>query len=1049
MKKKIAVSIVIIALVTCVMLTLTSCGLFKKGGTVETPIIKAINLIKPVRDYEKSNEYQYNVVEKNNETMAVVAEDKFYVSLEYENKGGYAISYVTINNDKYMPSQFESTSTKQNTIIELSTQKSDVGSELTYTVKNVFFNTGSETKRMKVGEDTNTTFHVVVSPSYQITLDYQNADKRTITTRPVNTVASPQTVAFGASLSTIGLADAKYDEPTGRPTKDGGWVFEGWFTEPNGKGIQVFATDKYYFWSNITLYAHFSRLFEFKTVDLDEPLVHNYSGYVVENGETVLKQGSVTFTSGAIITKKLVAMYPEVDVCETIVDEKITVDEATGKEIVTTIEYPVVEVGASAFEDDNGMTTLTVGKYVETINYRAFRNCNKLERVTFASDSRLKYIGDYAFNQTVSMGVGSASFTLPATVEYLGNFAFWDSGWRNTMNSGTNESILHIKPTYKFIGVMCFKGTGFKEVVFDAGCKFDSQIDIAEGQDIVSVSGWKDIRSDLNRIGCEIFANCAQLDTLTFDCDTGESNALNIIPDKAFDAGNYYSAVCLQNLKLNEGLEFIGREAFNYQQKITELEIPATVKEIGRAAFYNCDSVLQLTFATGSRLETLHANCFGNMTKIDRVEIISDVFRQFGNGPFRGCSRLKSIEFPNIFDKSNLPRGFSRDGEYGDEVISATHKYADLMYGTFQNVEGEGDSGTYSIPTRVFCNGTVTEAFKQILKEGKATYVFDSETGEVQRTLAGPSQFENVVFVHSLENIMRDFEYADGRFTDIAFQELYDANSGRVIGLSIIYWSDRSTDIVLPTSAAGLAIGNNPVIELGMYALPTSVVRLTIPSNIVRIEHDALRDCTQLEDVVFEDVNTLEYVGDNAFLATAITKFEGGTSLKVIGYNAFRGCKSLRWVDLHTSPITNAYQGKRENIRQYKYEYEKTDKNGDKTQDYRDTLYDGAFELCQNLSWIYLPTTLVQVSNNLFGGCSRLTTVIMPSKGVSKANVATDKGTFYANATPAAVFQSDAAAIMQVYVPASEIVTHETIYPAPVGRTRYYDIETYGVPEHP
>lgn len=1045
MKKKTLVAALMILTVLCAALALSSCGLFKKDKKVETPIITAVKLVKPIRDYEKTNEYAYNVTENNSKVMAVVAEEKFYVSLEYDNEAGYAISYVTINNDKYMPSQFESTSTKKNTVIELSTQKTDAGTELSYTIKNVFFNTGSETKRMKVGSDVEMTFKVIVSPVYQITLDYQNADRRSITMKPVNTVGTAQSVAFGATLSSIGLADVKYDEPSGRPTKDGGWVFDGWFTKPNGKGLKVLATDKYYFWGNVTLYAYFIRLYEYKTVELDEPLVHKYKGVTMENGKLQDTSGKITFTSGVIITKKLVAMYPDVDIGDTIVDEKITVDE-TGKEILTTTEYPVVEIGASAFLDDPGMINLNIGKYVETINYQAFRGCKNLVKVTFANDSRLKYIGDYAFHQTVAMGIGSASFTLPEPVEYLGNFAFYESGWRNTVNSGSNESVLHIKPTYKFIGILCFKGTGFREVVFDAGCHFESQIDMTEGADITSVSGWKDIRSEINRIGYEIFAACRLLEKVTFACDEGEKNALNIIPDRAFDGGNYKDMTYLTSLELAEGTEFIGKEAFNYQQKLSYLQIPASVKEIGRAAFYNCDRVLELKFSPFSQLEILHANCFGNMASIDRVEIISDKKITYGNGPFRGCSRLKSIEFPNIFDKSVLPVGYSRE-ENSDEVISATHKFADLMYGTFQNVEGDGNTGTYSIPTRVFCNGTVLEEFKKRLKEGKATYTFNKD-GSVT-TLMGPNQFEDSVFVHSLENIWRNYEYAEGKVTDIAFQELKDANSGRVIGLSVIYWSERSTEIVLPTAAAGLAIGNNPVIELGMYALPTSVVKLTVPRNIVRFEHDALRDCTLLEEVVFEDINTLEYIGDNAFFATGISSFVGGTALKVIGYNAFRGCKALKWVDLHASPITNAFLGKRGNITMYKYEYEKKTDKGEASQDYRDTLYDGAFELCRNLSWVHLPTTLVQVSNGLFNGCNSLLTVIIPSVGVSKANVATDKSTFYANATPSAVFQSDAAALMKVYVPASEIVTHEEIYAPPKGRTRYYDIETYGIPEHP
>lgn len=1017
-KKKLISAIIAVVALT-LMLLLASCSLFGKNKEVVAPTVENISMLKTTPNYIESAEYAYNHDKDN--AMGIESGGSFILSIEYNNPQKYTISYVTINDEKIMRAQFEEGSTKTNTLIKITVPELDDETELSYSIKNIYFNTGSETKRIKFSEDMKLNYNVNVAPKYNLILNYQNTDRRSTSQKPMDDVSQATVVAFGAEMSTVGVLDKDYAKPTGLPAKEGGWVFEGWFTEPHGQGIEVKGVDKYYFWSDITLYAHFTRLFEYEIVELEEPIVHSYTGYIQSGSNSILINGTKTFTSGVIITKdNSRGKYPSISIYDTIVDEKVVVSDS-GRTTVTSSEYPVIKVANRAFMNKDNITELYIGKYVEEIGYYSFYNCFNITKATFSNEAKLKYIGDYAFGNTKAMGITSA-FTLPATVEYLGNFAFRYSGWSNTNNNGINESILHIKPSYKFIGFGCFLDTGFSKVVFEPGCYFESQIGYTEGKEMESNGCWTDIRSEYNRIGGNLFADCNNLTEVEFLSDDGENNAINIIPDRAFDAGQY-TVKGIERLYFAEGIEIIGNMAFNYQTKLSMLDFPASVKEIGRNAFYNCSAVTQLNFPQDSRLEILYSNCFGNLASIDRVVITSSVFRKYGNGPFSGCGRLKSIEFPNINDSSTVPMGFHKD-ENKDEVYPQ-HYYSDLMFGTFETGSTETAGTSYSLPTRVFCKNGVMNDFKNSLLNGKEMYV--TVNGKDQST--GRDIYNDRIFVHNIDLIKTyinpSASVGEESEVQIALQEIYDRSSHKPVAYSIVYWSIRSISITLPSSIDGLQY---PITELAMYALPTSVRELTIPGNITRLEHDALNGCYLLETVRFLNKDTLEYVGDYAFFGTRLTSFEGGSSLRVIGMNAFMQCKALKWVDLRNTAIVNPpVNGRDETLKRYKYRYEIEGDNKNATDRYN-VLYDGAFQGCSSLNWVALPTNLKQVSNAMFTGCTALRTVIIPCVGVSTSINQTDDFTFYFRSLPTAIYDDKAIPFIKIYVPASQLNAHKTIF---------------------
>jgi hypothetical protein len=1031
--------------ILCFGVMLTSCEFLGFGSSTDevAPTISNVSLLKTDLDYLTSKEYLYNKDSGN--AMPLNSGDSFLISIEYENPSNYAISYVKINNQKIMAANFEEDSSKTNTIIKLTASEATSTTEESYVVNSIYYNTGSATNRLTFNDDYSMTFNVIIEPTFYLTLNYENADRRAATYMASQS-SSKQSVTFNSELSNYSVMDKDYSLTIGLPVKEGGWVFEGYYTEPYGEGTLVSSTDKYYFWSDIVIYAYYSRIFTYEIVNLEDEIDTESILYTYTlDGKSYTK----TFYNGVIITDDTGKGNPNLDMGDTIVDETVTKNEETGAYTVTSVEYPIIKIGNKAFQDVNTLVEIYIGQFVQEIGYYAFDNCNALENVSFSDSSTLKYIGDFAFQSTTYMGI-SYPLALPESVEYLGNFAFRYSGWKNTINDGSNESILHIKSNYKFIGTGCFFETHFQQVIFDAGCYFESQIDVDEADELEKADGWKEIDTTKNQIGANIFGNCYELISITLKTDTANNlEAVNIIPDRAFDAGNY-TVKGLLVINLGEGLEFIGEEAFNYQINLTEVVLPASLLEVGKKAFYNCVSVITLEFSEGSELQVLHSAAFGNMSSISRVEILSTQFTRYGNGPFSGCGQLKSIEFINIVDESQVPMGFS-EAEDPDEVYVG-HTYSDLLYGTFESGDLEDSSDddespvTYSVPTRIFCNSEVISLFKENILAGKNLNAGSTSTSS--------RDYRDTIFVYDIQLICRDYtDKYNTTATDIALQEIYSASSDEVIGYSLAFWSARSKDINIPSSVELSIDGDTKdcvITEIGMYSMPTSVQEITIPSTVTRLEHDAFNSCTSLTTVNFEDKDTLVYIGENAFLGTSITEFEGGSSLSAIGQYAFWKCKALQWVDLSACTlITNNFDGRTGLKTQYKYDYEKTaiedaDTDNEDAVDYLNSLHYGVFAGCTSLIWIYLPPNINRMSRSLLTSCPNLETVIIENDSfpTTTSSVDEDECCFYENSSPTTVYDTTALAKgMTIY--GYNIDDHRIIFPA--GTYKAYDY----IPDRP
>ena len=97
-------------------------------------------------------------------------------------------------------------------------------------------------------------------------------------------------------------------------------------------------------------------------------------------------------------------------------------------------------------------------------------------------------------------------------------------------------------------------------------------------------------------IASKAFYKCGHTDITSFP------SSLKRIEEKAFFKCYYYEKFTeehvvesgLSDFTLPEGVEYIGKDAFAYDELLTDLTLPASVREIGEFAFFNCKNMKTL-----------------------------------------------------------------------------------------------------------------------------------------------------------------------------------------------------------------------------------------------------------------------------------------------------------------------------------------------------------------------------------------------------------------------------------------------------------------------
>ncbi len=519
---------------------------------------------------------------------------------------------------------------------------------------------------------------------------------------------------------------------------------------------------------------------------------------------------------------------------------------------ITSLEFPasVVSIGAYAFYSDvfgiqsitfaqDGSLT-TIGNYafgmggswyfntatelyipasVVTIGEGAFSGFINLQTLEIAEDSILQYIGRCAFAANMESTI-SSHITLPSTVTYVGEYAFYLTGITMTIpDDNSLETIgdyaffgvaidsLVLTDAISFMGICAFENTGLNSVIIDA----DAQLAII----YPAVFGNTNITSivipdSVTTIAEFAFSGCMYLTTVTFS----SSSQLTTI-----DMGAFYGCP-IENFYLPATVSSVGESALSGSVYIS----------VEEGSEYYCSIDGNLYSADGTVLVCVCTNATGSSTFVVPEGVVT-----IQSGAFSGGISFNTLALPSTLQYMTF-------SEFNANVITIS-----------------ADNPYYCIENGILYNGDKTILMQYVYAVGDTLTIPDSVV-EISDSALCNAQYSYIVFGEDSQLTT----IGQGAFMSSTIYSINIPSTVTYIGYDA-FTSCRNLTTV--TFADGIDLATIPMLAFA----DTAITSIAIPSSVTSIGEGAFNDCTSLITVIFAEDSSLRTIGTNAFYNTALT----------------------------------------------------------------------------------------------------------------------------------------------------------------------------------
>lgn len=627
----------------------------------------------------------------------------------------------------------------------------------------------------------------------------------------------------------------------------------------------------------------------------------------------------------------------------------------------------VVEIGAGVFSGKGNLSKITIGTKVKTIAKEAFRACPLLTDVIFTEgEGEALTIEDRAFYgcsklsnivlpaRTASIGSEAfascrsiTSIVIPEGVTTLGHAVFANSVYLERVElPSTLESVGMYSTQYDYLSTSAKQAAadGIDNIdIFDScwrlsvitlpqtGQHFAVQDGVLYGKDAESgalvtlyfspqknagtqnsVTVPSTVTSVKDRaFYCAPYTQTGTVETVTFsDLDAGVTLTMG---EEVFSG-----MTSLVSVVLPKGLTEIPARMFE-ETSIEYVFIPNTVESIGEAAFLECAELQDVEFGQDGTAPLVLANG----TRSDSGSGGGGTYSY--SGVFAGCSSLTEIELPErttIVGNYAFYKSSQNYGSYGNSATGIMSLSYVKLPSTLTLIGEYAFSGAEQLTTVIFTSG------------GSASLEIDayafSESGISSLSLPdGPAEITIAQY----------------------------AFSGCTL-LESVYLSAGVTEI------GSFAFGS----QYSSFRSSLTTVTLAENSKLANIAAYAFANNTALGKANLEASTALASIGDYAFLNTGLLSVQIPATVKTIGISAFSGCTQLAKIEFLTKEVSGGGGLMQSNLTSV----------GDTAFAYTDisyiefpesseniTLGDYLFQACNNLTEVYLSTSVVDIGQAL------------------------------------------------------------------------------------
>ena len=510
-----------------------------------------------------------------------------------------------------------------------------------------------------------------------------------------------------------------------------------------------------------------------------------------------------------------------------------------------TITDRFASIGDSAFASCTSLESVTIPARVATIGEAAFYGTVSLANFVIPEGSRLRSIGNSAFN---SSGITSFDFS-KAPITYVGGYAFQDSALTTVSVPGT--------VTYIGQGAFAYCDDLAYASIPYAGNSAAQASSVANifGNDTESKTDMELVITDATSISDGAFRGCSYLESITISAATpglftiyGSDGAT---VDRVFE------------LAADDIVFSVSSSMFEDCSALTRVSLPTMTGNIGSRAFYNCLSLssVRLTLEPETSLVTGLAEPL-----------------QIGSYAFYGCEALETLSVTGLENAASI----------GEHAFENCALLPDDILAEFESVE---TIGAYAFAgceafTEVVMPESVTTAGNYIFYNCPDIQSIEIGTFSVYEYSSSSGYEYSNVYGSYLSSLFGTDEYIG------SYSDYYQAYSGALpVSLTTVTLGDVCS---LPTSYFRDA-SHITAVTLGF---------VTSSSATPSIGSYAFEGCTSLNDSVLDTVGGVQSIGNRAFAeCEAFTEAVIPDSVTSVGNNIFYDCPNIESLTVEESSI--------------------------------------------------------------------------------------------------------------------------------------------------
>jgi len=670
---------------------------------------------------------------------------------------------------------------------------------------------------------------------------------------------------------------------------------------------------------------------------------------IAKNNTTSEREGVITvfcddynLSATLTVTQVSNSQIPNNEIWYTSSDSKVVTPNATdvfGANIVSntyengqgviTFDGDVTQIGNSAFQQCNSLTSITIPDSVTTIGDSAFAWCYSLTSIIIPDS--VTSIGMQAFHQCESL----ASITIPNSVTSIGWGAFFGclslEAFYGKFASEDNRCLI-------VDGVLTsFAPAGLTEYTILDGVTSIERNTFGYCRKLTKIT----IPDSVTSIGYFTFSYCTSLkevyckptippigDSLMFNSNaTGRKIYVPAASVEAYKAADYWK----EYADYIEGYNFENSEVVTPQPANNEIWYTSTDDAVVEP--YVTDAfganIVSNTYENGQGVITfdnevtrIGEQAFYNCATLTSISIPSTI-SEMNKNAFSGCKNLKRVDISDLsawcriafkYSTASSPLYNSADLYLNGELLTDLVIPSDITVLNFGAFYGCTSLESVTIPSHVtsigksaFCK--CTSLTDVTIDYGVVTLgdsVFANCSGLTEITIPqsvtkiGANTFSStsltsVTIPNSVSSI------GEGAFSRCASLEKFYGRFASADNCCLI------VDGVFHTFAAGCG-KTEYTIPAGITAIGGRafyycqlLTSVTIPDSVTSIENYAFYWCTSLTDITIPD--SVTSIGNSAFQSCkSLTDITIPDSVTSIGNYAFSGCSSL--TNIYCKPTT-------------------------------------------------------------------------------------------------------------------------------------------------